>query len=49
MTKRGGDDDAEGGEDETRRPQLTLGLGVLFGLNEDTPDAALKWSLEAEF
>lgn len=44
----GGDDDekeGEGGES----PSLTMGLGVLFGLNSDTPDTAIKWSLASEF
>jgi hypothetical protein len=30
-------------------PSYTLGAGVLFGLNENTSDVALKWSLEVEF
>ncbi len=28
---------------------LTIGTGVLFGLNRNTPDATLKWSVEVEF
>lgn len=37
------DDDDDGGM------LVTLGTGVLFGLNNDTPDATLKLSLEVEF
>ncbi|MDX2288010.1 MAG: hypothetical protein NW217_04230 [Hyphomicrobiaceae bacterium] len=28
---------------------LTIGTGVLVGLNQHTPDATLKWSVEVEF
>ncbi len=28
---------------------LTLGLGLFFGLNQYTPDATFKWSIEYEF
>ncbi len=38
----GADDDDEGGS-------ITLCVGVLFGLNEDTPDTTLKTGLEVEF
>ena len=41
-----GDDDKNGGSEGTR---YTLGAGVLFGLNDNTSDVALKWSLEVEF
>jgi hypothetical protein len=42
-----GDDD-----DKTRGsegPKYTLGAGVLFGLNDNTSDVALKWALSVEF
>jgi len=39
------DGDAEAGE----TPALTIGLGVLRGLNENTPDTTLKLSIEAFF
>jgi len=29
--------------------ELNLGVGLFFGLNNDTPDTTLKWSLEYEF
>jgi len=41
------DDGAEGNEaDEI---EVTLGVGMLFGLNQNTPDETLKWSVEVEF
>jgi hypothetical protein len=36
-------------DDDDDGVSVTTGLGVLFGLNDDTADAALKWSLETEF
>lgn len=41
------DDDGEGEEDEGT--SVSIGAGVLFGLNENTPDTTLKWSVEVEF
>lgn len=38
----GDDDDDEGGS-------LTVGAGVLFGLNDNTPDTTVKTSVEVEF
>lgn len=35
----------EGGEG----PEVLLGAGVLVGLNDNTPDATLKWTIEVEF
>lgn len=32
-----------------RDSEVTLGLGTLFGLNDDTPTASLKFSMEVEF
>jgi hypothetical protein len=43
------DDEAKGGGDDDDGISVTAGFGVLFGLNDDTADAALKWSLETEF
>ena len=37
------------GDDDDEGTTVTAGFGVLFGLNEDTSDVALKWSLEIEF
>ncbi len=34
---------------EIENSELTIGLGVLAGLNEDTPDATLKLSVEVDF
>jgi hypothetical protein len=34
-------------DDETA--SLLVGLGLLFGLNDDTPDTTLKWTVEVEF
>ncbi len=39
------DDDADGPD----QVAVSLGTGVLFGLNDNTPDATLKWSVEVEF
>jgi hypothetical protein len=41
-----GNDDDNGGSEG---PRITVGTGVLFGLNDNTSDVALKWSLEVEF
>jgi hypothetical protein len=43
---KNGDNDKNG---DSEGPRYTLGAGVLFGLNENTSDVALKWSLEVEF
>jgi hypothetical protein len=45
--KGNGNDDDD--EDEDESTTVTAGFGVLFGLNENTSDVALKWSLEVEF
>ena len=39
------DDDDDDDEDIV----VTLGTGLLVGLNENTPDTTLKWSVEVEF
>jgi hypothetical protein len=38
-----------GNGDDDEGTTVTAGFGVLFGLNEDTSDVALKWSFEVEF
>ena len=49
----GDDDDANGNgeadEDDDEGPTLNMAFGVLFGLNDDTSDVALKWDVELEF
>ena len=35
--------------DEAENPSLVFGVGVLLGLNENTPDTTLKLSIEALF
>lgn len=39
----------EGSEGEKEGTVVSIGTGVLFGLNDNTPDATLKWSVEVEF
>lgn len=36
-----------GGEEDSQ--QFSVGVGLFLGLNNDTPDTTLKWSLEYEF
>ena len=45
------DDDKPGfnGDDDDEGTSVRVGAGVLFGLNENTSDYALKWSVEIEF
>ncbi len=43
---KAGVDDEDG---DKQGPRYTLGAGVLFRLNENTSDAALKWALTVEF
>ena len=38
-----------GGEKEEEGSELTIGLGLLAGLNENTPDGTLKLSVEVDF
>lgn len=40
------DDDGKPDDDGM---EVTIGTGLLFGLNENTPDTTLKWSVEVEF
>lgn len=39
----------EGDGDEEAGAEVTIGAGALFGLNANTPDVTLKWSVELEF
>lgn len=41
--------EGEPGAEEDDEMVVTLGLGMLFGLNDNTPDQTFKWSLEVEF
>ncbi|MEQ8823252.1 MAG: hypothetical protein RIC14_02655 [Filomicrobium sp.] len=45
------DDEASeaAGEDEEDEVEVSIGVGMLFGLNDNTPDQTLKWSVEVEF
>jgi hypothetical protein len=51
------DDDAKGGDDDddkslrtaAKEPEIGLGLGLLFGATDATPDMTLKWDLEVAF
>lgn len=36
-------------DDEAGGAEVSIGVGVLFGLTEHTPDTTLKWSVEVEF
>ncbi len=42
----GGDEDEGGMPDQVA---VSIGAGVLVGINQNTPDATLKWSVEVEF
>lgn len=35
--------------DSESEVEVSIGAGVLFGLNENTPDHTLKWSIEVEY
>lgn len=37
------------GGDDADEVEVTIGVGALIGLNDNTPDATLKWSVEVEF
>lgn len=41
--------DDDGGEANESELEVTIGVGALVGLNDNTPDATLKWSVEVEF
>ncbi|CFX64214.1 conserved exported protein of unknown function [Candidatus Filomicrobium marinum] len=43
------DTDAEFGEEKDEGTTVTIGVGLLAGLNQNTPEATLKWSVEVEF
>ncbi len=40
---------SEGDDDDDEGTSVTIGTGVLFGLNENTPDTTLKLGVEIEF
>ena len=40
------DDDGREGDNGV---EVILGFGLLFGLNDNTPDTTFKWSVEVEF
>jgi len=46
--KKGGKDDDDD-DDEEEGPSARIGAGVLFGLNDNTSDVALKWNVEVTF
>lgn len=43
------DDGAGGDDDDDEGGNVTVGAGVLFGLNDNTPDTTIKTGLEVEF
>jgi hypothetical protein len=45
--ERGNDEDDKKSDDDG--PRYTVGAGVLFGLNDNTSNVALKWALSVEF
>ncbi len=42
-------DDADGEKGEAKELSVSIGSGVLFGLNENTPDLTYKLSIEVEY
>ncbi len=40
---------ADSGDDEDEGYEVLIGVGLLFGLNENTPDTTLKWTGEVDF
>ena len=44
-----GDEEEGEGEGEGRKLETTLGVGLFFGLNKNTADHTLKWSVEIEY
>ena len=40
---------SEAEDDDDEGTSVTIGTGVLFGLNENTPDTPLKLGVEIEF
>lgn len=50
LAEASGENDKEAADnDEADELEVTLGVGMLFGLNDNTPDQTLKWSIEVEF
>ncbi len=48
-SKGGDDDDDKGLKGGDKEPEVTLGMGVLFGATDATPDVTFKWDLEVSF
>ncbi|MFI0460029.1 MAG: hypothetical protein ACH254_20785, partial [Candidatus Thiodiazotropha endolucinida] len=38
-----------GGESTGEESSVSTGVGLLFGINDNTPDTTLKWSVEVDF
>ncbi|MFA9443637.1 MAG: hypothetical protein ACERIG_08560, partial [Hyphomicrobium sp.] len=47
--KLGAGSEDEEDDDDDEGTSVTIGTGVLFGLNENTPDTTLKLGVEIEF
>ena len=43
------DDDKPGMKDADKDPEVEIGIGVLFGATDATPDVTLKWDVEVNF
>lgn len=43
------DDDDKGMKDADEGPEVEVGVGLLFGATDATPDVTLKWDLEVSF
>jgi hypothetical protein len=46
---KGDDDDDKGSKAGSKEPEIELGMGVLFGATDATPDVTVKWDLEVAF
>lgn len=49
IAKNGGEVSETADFDDDEGATVSIGVGLLAGLNENTPDATLKWSVEVEF
>jgi hypothetical protein len=47
--KLGAASEDEDDDDDDEGTSVTIGTGLLFGLNENTPDTTLKLGVEIEF
>jgi len=47
--KKDDDDDDKGLKMGAKEPEIELGLGVLLGATDATPDVTVKWDLEVSF